>query len=62
MFKINNSQEMNLITEQEQMHVFTSFPATAQDEDTAQVFLSVLYQPFVNQKFYFENLEAFRKR
>jgi hypothetical protein len=39
MFKTNINQDMNLITEQEQMHVFTSFPATAQDEDTAQVWL-----------------------
>jgi hypothetical protein len=28
---------MNGLSEHEQMHVFTSFPETAQDEDTNQV-------------------------
>lgn len=39
---------MNSLSEHEQMHIFTSFPETAQDDDTAQVIIIMIWMHLKN--------------
>ena len=41
---------MNSISEQEQMHVFTSFPEDAQDDENSQVSVLIFKSKFIRKR------------